>query len=166
MRIMTAYTFQAWIVLIRIDAFDFRPFACGIGKRGMAPETVLALTFYGEFRRFFRMLQGRAMAVFTLNHSVGRGYDLSLLFGMALPAVFLSLIFWFDGFPFFYITLSVPAIEVPCLVDAEVSGYNEGPGDQNYNRQRQHDIQGTKYMHGLRTLSSANRSRIAALVKV
>lgn len=142
MRMMAAYTFQPRIVLIGVDAFDFRPFACGIGKIGVTAETLFAPAVYGEFRRYCRMLQGCPVTVFTLNNFVGRGTDLLLLLGVALPAVFPSLIFCFKCLPLFYISLSVPAVQIPSLMDAEVLGYKEGSGNENNHRQRQHNKQG------------------------
>jgi hypothetical protein len=129
MRIVTARTFFARVVLIRVKAFDFGPFTCGIAKIGMAPETEFAGPVYKEFGRFCRMLKSRSMAVFAFYDFMGGRKDLALLLGMTVLTIFFPLIFYFDGLPLLYIPRPVPAIHVPSFMDAEIFGHDEGPGD-------------------------------------
>jgi hypothetical protein len=126
---MAARTFFAGVMLIRVNAFDFRPFTCGIGKIGMAPETEVAGPVYQELRRLCRMLKGRSMAVFAFYDFMGGRKDLSLLLGMTVRAIFFPLVFYLNGLPLLYISRPVPAIHVPSFMDAEISGHHEGPGD-------------------------------------
>jgi hypothetical protein len=71
MGIMTARAFCAGVMLIGVNALDFRSLAGGIGKIGMAPEAEIAAPVEGKFRGLRRMLPGRSMAVFTLDYFVG-----------------------------------------------------------------------------------------------
>jgi hypothetical protein len=109
------------------------------------------------------MLEGRAMAVFTIHHFMGRGKNLLFLIGMAVPAVFLPLIFDFKGFPFRYVSLPVPAIHVPPFMDSEVFGNHENPGDQDDRHQSQNHIQGPQDMHGLRPFTRKLKKTIFPL---
>jgi hypothetical protein len=70
MGIMAVPASSTRIVLLRINALDFGPLAGGIGKISVAPEAEFAAPVEGKFRGFRRMLQGRSMAVFTLNYFV------------------------------------------------------------------------------------------------
>ena len=129
MRIMAARTFFARVVLFRVNAFDFRPFACGIEKMSMAPEAEFAGPVYKEFRWFCRMLKSRSMAVFAFYDFMGGRKDLSLLLGMTVRTIFCPLVFYLNGLPLLNISRPVPAIHVPSLMDAEIFGHEEGPGD-------------------------------------
>jgi hypothetical protein len=88
------------------------------------------------------------MAVFALDYFMGRGKNLLFLGGMAIPAVFLSLVFNLEGLPFRYVPLPVPAIHVPPFMDSEVFGHHESPGDQDDRHHGQNHIQGSQYMQG------------------
>jgi hypothetical protein len=96
------------------------------------------------------MLEGRSMAIFTLHHFMGRGKDLPFLVAMAVPAVFLPLIFGLKGLPFRYVPLPVPALHVSPFMDSKVFGDQECPGDKDDRHQSQNHVQGPQYMHGLR----------------
>ena len=129
MRIVAAYTFSIGVVLIRMNAFDFRPFACGIRQIGMTPEAERAAPVQGQLRRVFGMAPCRVMAVFALDEFMTGGMNLLLLLRMAILAVFLALVFRLKSFPLPFVGLSIPAIHVPAFLDAEIPGYDEGPGD-------------------------------------
>jgi hypothetical protein len=147
---MTTGAFQSGVMLIRVDAFDSRPVTGRIGKIGMAPEAEFPGPVQGQFRRGGRVFEGRAMAVFALDDFMGRGKDLLLFVGMAVPAGFFSLIFNLEGLPFGYVPLPVPPIHVASFMDSEIFGHHESPRRQEGRRQSQNHIQGPQYMHELR----------------
>jgi hypothetical protein len=75
------------------------------------------------------MLKSRSMAIFTLDHVMAEGANLLILFGVAIPAVFLPLVFRLKGFPLPFVGLPIPAIHVATFMGAEILGHDEGPGD-------------------------------------
>jgi hypothetical protein len=99
------------------------------------------------------MLPGRAMAVFTLDDFVGGGVYLLFLFGMAVPAILLPLIFGFEDFPLLLVAFPVPAEHVPPFMDAEILGDDEDPSGQDQGGHGQNHKQRAQNMHELVTLS-------------
>jgi hypothetical protein len=71
---------------------------------------------------------------------------------MAVLAIFLPLIFDFDGFPLLFIRLPIPAEHVPPFMDAEILGNDEDPGDQDQSGYNQNCKQRAQNMHELITL--------------
>lgn len=148
MRVMTPGAFQPGIVLIRVDAFDLRSLTGRIGKVGMAPEAEASASVQGQFRGVGGVLKSRSMTIFALDGFMRGRKNLFFFVGMAVPAVFLPLIFYFDGFPFRWVPRTVPAVHVPALMDSKVFGDEESPGGQDDHHQGQNHIQGPQYMHG------------------
>jgi hypothetical protein len=126
---MAARAFSARVVLIRVNAFDFGPFAGGIRKIGMTPKAEFPAPVQGQLLRIVGMPPCRVMAVFALNQVMTGGTNLLFLLCMAVPAVLLALIFWLKSSPLRFVGLPVPAIHVPAFMNAEILGYDEGPGD-------------------------------------
>jgi len=140
MRIMATHAFYAWIVFIRVHAFNLRPLARGIGEVGVATETEFTSPLYAKFHRFRRMLQGRTVAILTLYDPVWRREELLELRGMADPAILPALMLHRHGLPVLHARLPVPAVRVPRIVDSEIPGHDEHSGYQYDSRQRQNDI--------------------------
>ena len=129
MGIVTARAFFTGVMLIRVNTFDFRSFTCGIRKTGMAPETEFPGSVYSEFHWVCRVLENRSMAVFAFYDFVGGREDLFLLVGMTVLTVFFAVVFNFNGLPLLHVPRPVPSEHIPSLMDAEISGDHEGPGD-------------------------------------
>jgi hypothetical protein len=140
MGIMANRAYNAGVVLIRIYTLDFSPFAGGIGKTGMAPETDLTALVYVKFYRCPGVIHGRAMTVFTLDDLVWRGGDLFPLLFVAGCAVSLPFVFCFKSLPLLYISRTVPTVCISSLVNAEILGYKKNPCDQDYSQNRQNHI--------------------------
>ena len=79
--------------------------------------------------------------------------------GVTILAGFLTLKFNLDCLPFIFIGFSVPAIHVPLLMDAEIFGDDEGPGDQDPCDQNQNDEQRSENVHGLPTEKKKGSSK-------
>jgi hypothetical protein len=140
---MAVRTFCAWVVLIRVDAFEFRPLTGGVRKIGVTPQAEVSAPVVGEFRWICGMLARRSMAVFALYDLMGGRKDLFFLFGMTVLTVLLPLIFYLNGLPFLYIARPIPAEHVPPFMDAKILGYHEDPGGQDQGGHNQNHKKGS-----------------------
>jgi hypothetical protein len=150
MRLVTEHTFQAGIVLIRVDAVDLRSLTVGVEKTGMAPKAELPAPVQDKFPRFSRMGKGRSVTIFTFNVFMlcgGKGFRLPCMAG---PAEFPASVFYRKILPFLNIGLPIPAICIPSFMNSEIIGYQDAPGDQDDRRKSQNYIQRAQYMHKLR----------------
>jgi hypothetical protein len=128
---MTGGTLNIRIVFVRINASDLGTAAGGIGQREMAPETECPALVDDELGRIRGMIDGGTMAVFTLNDPVRGLIDTVVLVGMAILAVFLSLILHLELLPVLFVVLPMPAIHIATGTDTEVFRDIHHPGQQD-----------------------------------
>jgi hypothetical protein len=75
------------------------------------------------------MIDGRAMAVFTLDHAMGGGTELSKRFCMAVLAIISPLIFHLEFLPVFLTGFPIPAIHITPPLDSEILWHEQHPSD-------------------------------------
>jgi hypothetical protein len=104
----------------------------------MAPQTLPPASVNRQFRPLVLIemddpLRGprRTVAVFALDNHMRRLGNTLVLVGMAVLAVFRTLVFDLNViFPFLYIALTIPAIHVTAFMYAEILWDIEKPGNK------------------------------------
>jgi len=71
MRIMAINTIFTGIMILGINARKLGTLAGGVGQIGMTPETKVPAGIYCQCFRIIGMINGRTVAVFTLNIFMG-----------------------------------------------------------------------------------------------
>ena len=89
----------------------------------MAADTESAASIDGQALRIIRVVELRAMAIFTADGGMGGVLDVIVLVTVTLVTPFRCLIFDRIFLPFGLVGFAVPAIHVAAITDAKVARY-------------------------------------------
>jgi hypothetical protein len=132
MGIVARYAFYPGIVSFRIiEPFDVRPVARGIWQMLMTPETKPPALVYRQLGRIIGMCDGGTMAILARDYGVRRFHNAFILVGMAILAIFRSLILDLESLPILDVAFPVPGIHVTSLMDTEILRHIHHPRNQN-----------------------------------
>lgn len=127
---MTFSTRFIGVMVCRINGREIRSLARWIWQARVTSDTQGSAPVDYQLLRFFRMIQRRAVTVFTLNDLVLGTYVLLIIIFMAVAAVFLGLILDLEGLPVILIAPAVETVHKTPFTDDKVPGNNKMSCDQ------------------------------------
>lgn len=115
------------IMLFRINSIYPFPLRATVRKVAVAADAELPALVGGQGRWILWVTEGWPVAVFAPDSPMEGAGKLPVLFLVALAAVPLRPVLDGKSAPLAFITLAVPAVHIPAIMDAEVGGDVEHP---------------------------------------